>query len=225
MAGEQSSSLQGRLQNFVVSLADIPWLGSVIRLWVMVEKLVQRMSSEGMYEVLDYSSTLEVLDRQGKTATFQKQKKVRYLQDNIIAFQDYAWGDGKILLDYKTSRGVPVDKYRSGFKTYILLSLREIKNRGDIDEFNIQWNLSQGFLTKDGYWSTDVSSRTRHLLVNVILPRNRPPTQITLEETNRQRTRNLSADLVKKLPDGRWQISWETNKPKLHEIYVIRWLW
>jgi len=90
------------------------------------------------------------------------------LQDNIIAYQDHAWGDGEILLNYRTNRGVPVDRYRSGYKTYVLLSLREVKNRGDIDEFNIQWNIRNGFLTEDGYWSTDVGQHTKHMKINVI---------------------------------------------------------
>jgi hypothetical protein len=44
---------------------------------------------------------------------------VRYLQDNMIAYQDQAWGDGEILVDYRRIPGTPVDRYRSGHKTYI----------------------------------------------------------------------------------------------------------
>lgn len=182
------------------------------------------LASEGMYEVLDYESTLELHDRGGKKATFKKRKKVRYLQDNIIAYQDYGWGDGKILLNYRTNRGKAVDQYRSGYKTYILLSLREVKNRGDIDEFDIEWDILQGFLTEDGYWATDVSNRTKRIKVNVIFPKSRPPKNLT-EESNRQRTQMLGRDAKKRLPDGRWKVTWETNKPRLYEIYVVRWIW
>jgi hypothetical protein len=38
-------------------------------------------------------------DPEGKRATFKKREKVRYLQDNVIACQDQAWGDGDILKD------------------------------------------------------------------------------------------------------------------------------
>lgn len=79
------------------------------------------------------STTIEGLEQHSAS-----KKRIRYLQDNIIAYQDYGWGDGEILLDYHTSRAKSVDRYRSGFKTNILLSLGEVKNRGDIDEFNIQ---------------------------------------------------------------------------------------
>jgi len=58
-----------------------------------------------MYEVLEYESTLELKDRGGKRATFKKREKVRYLQDNVIAYQDQAWGDGEILVNYRNCFG------------------------------------------------------------------------------------------------------------------------
>ena len=183
------------------------------------------LANEGVYEVLDYESTLELHDRGGKKATFKKRKKVRYLQDNIIAYQDHGWGDGKILINYRTSRGKAVDRYRAGYKTYILLSLREVKNRGNIDEFNIAWDIRNGFLTEDGYWSTDITNQTRRIKINVIFPKSRPPSRLTIEENNRQRTHILNKDAQKRLPDGRWRVTWETNKPRLYEVYILRWIW
>ena len=91
-----------------------------------------------MYEVLEYESTLELKDKHGEFAVFRKREKVRYLQNNIMAFQDQAWGDGEILLNYRCKPGNAVDFYRTGHKTYILVSLREIKNKGGVDNFNIE---------------------------------------------------------------------------------------
>ncbi|MCD6576615.1 MAG: hypothetical protein J7K66_01215 [Anaerolineaceae bacterium] len=62
---------------------------------------VQRVRKPGMYEVLSYESTLEILDPKGKQAIFTKKEEVKFLQDNIIAFQDQAWGRGKILENYQ----------------------------------------------------------------------------------------------------------------------------
>jgi hypothetical protein len=85
--------------------------------------------------VLDYGIRLELKDPEGKRALVSKWEKVKYLQNNIIAFQDQAWGDSRILLNYRCKPGVPVDKYRLGYKTHILVSLREVKNRGNFDGF------------------------------------------------------------------------------------------
>jgi len=194
-------------------------------LWNVIQRFSLNSHPTGIYEVLDYESTLEIHDPKGMRATFGKIKTVRYLQDNIIAFQDYAWGDGDILHNYRTNKGKPVDRYRSGFKTYILLSLREVRNRGDMDEFTIQWNIRRGFLTKDGYWATDVSQPTEHLKVRVIFPKSRPPHHLSIEESNRKRMRVLGRDAQKQLPDGRWLVTWEMSNPKLYELYVLRWIW
>src|SRR5215212_5915172 len=90
----------------------------------------------GSYEVLDYETKLELLDPEGKLVRYTKHQKVKFLQDNVIAFQDQAWGDGEIFADYQCSPGYPVDRYRDGNKYHILISLRETKNRGDIETFH-----------------------------------------------------------------------------------------
>jgi len=223
---EKSQSIgQTKPLSWLPASTNLPYAQIVLALWEIMVSIRAKLRNEAVYEVLDYESTLELSDRSGKKAIFKKQKKIRYLHDDIIAFQDYAWGEGEILCNYRSNRGVPVDRYRSGFKTYILLSLREVKNRGEIDEYRIQWNIRRGFLLKDGYWSTDVSQPTHHIKVNVIFPKARPPLRLSVEETNRRQTHLLERDAQQQLPDGRWLVSWETNKPRLYEVYVLRWIW
>jgi hypothetical protein len=114
-----------------------PWPEMIGNAFQYAGKILRGYSHEGMYRLLDYESTLEILDGQGKKARFSKRKKVSYLQDNSIVYQDCAGGDGKIPQNYQTNIGKPIDKYRSGYKTIILLSLHEINNRGDVDDFHI----------------------------------------------------------------------------------------
>ena len=64
----------------------LPWFELVGELWKLGRKIARGLANEGMYEVLDYETTLELLDRQGKNAIVNKRQKVRYLQDNIIAY-------------------------------------------------------------------------------------------------------------------------------------------
>jgi hypothetical protein len=183
------------------------------------------LSNEGMYEVLEYESTLELKDRRGENAIFRKREKVRYLQDYIIAYQDQAWGDGEILLNYRCTPGTPVDRYRTGYKTFILISLHEVKNRGEVDEFNIEWGISKGFLVHTGFWATEISHRTKQVKTKVIFPKSRPPLRASILEKNRQRTHALGNDSILELPDGRGLIVWETNHPKLYEQYILNWEW
>jgi len=209
----------------VATLLGLPWIEVITEAWKLGRKILRGLADEGMYEVLEYESTLELQDREGKKAVFRKRKKVRYLQNNIIAYQDYGWGDGEHFQDYHAKPGIPVDRYKAGYKTYILLSLREVKNRGDEDEFHIQWKIKNGFLKPDGFWETDISSRTRYMKVQIIFPKERPPHNIRLVENNIQRTKTLENDSINQLPDGRWQLTWEIHKPRLYEHYILRWDW
>jgi len=206
-------------------ISGLQWIEILSELWKNRSKFLRGSPKEGIYETLEYESNLEIKNNSGTKATFQKRKKIHYLQDGVIAYQDYAWGDGEILLNYRINRGKAVDRYRAGYKTYILISLREVKNKGDIDEFNIQWNIRNGFLTEDGYWSINVSQRTKHIKMDIIFPKTRPPQRLMLEETNIKRSRDLGSESKKRLPDGRWRVTWETNKPRLYEVYVLRWIW
>ena len=53
-------------------------------------------------------------------------------------------------------------------------------NKGDIDEFNIQWRICQGFLRKTEQWETHVKHPMKHLKVSVIFPQSRPPQSTVL---------------------------------------------
>jgi hypothetical protein len=222
MPDEKHNDIQRFLDKLISFLMGSPWpdvLSNVLRI---LPKLVRSQCYGEMYEALEYESTLELKDRAGKRAIFKKREKVRYLQDNVIAYQDQAWGDGEILANYQCTPGTPVDQYRFGHKTHILISRREVKNKGDVDVFNIEWGIRQGFLRRTEHWETHIIHRMKHLKVSVVFPKSRPPQRAWLTESNRQRNHNL---VERKLPGGRWQVAWETHRPRLYENYILQWEW
>jgi hypothetical protein len=225
MAEQQRSDFKKWLEKLVGLFSGLPWIEIIGDVWKLGRQMLQSSGNAGLFEVLEYESTLELKDRQGEMATFKKREKVRYLKDNVIAYQDQAWGDGEILVDYRCTPGVPVDQYRSGHKTYILISRREVKNKGETDEFNIQWRMKRGFLRQTEQWETNVRHPTKELVVIVIFPKSRPPRQATLIESTRQRSHSLEKKETTLLPDGRTKITWEKSKPRLHETYIIQWEW
>ena len=76
------------LAKLLATLPRPPGLELLRELWKVSCRLVLNLSLRGMYEVLEYESTLELMDSRGKRATFAKKEKVCYLQDNTIAYQD-----------------------------------------------------------------------------------------------------------------------------------------
>lgn len=223
MADEKQTSLPSQLTQLLKTLLSSQWLEILINAWKTIRKLLREQADEGVYEVLEYETTLELMDKQGKRAKVRKRQKVRYLQNNILAYQDQAWGDGKILINYRCTPGKPVDRYRPGSKTYILISLREVKHRGDIDEFNIQWGIQRGFLRSTELWETEISHRTKKVKVQVIFPRTRPPRRVAISDSIHQDPPQQPVQV--RLPDGRWSVSWEMDQPRLYERYLLKWDW
>jgi len=203
-------------------LQNLPWSGILEKVW---RYTCGRLAIRGMYEVIEYESILELLDPGGRQAIFHKRQRVRYLQDNIIAYQDQAWGDGRILLDYRCTPGFPVDRYELGHKTIILISLREAKQRGDVDEFNIQWGIKDGFRSSQESWETEINHRTRHFRLRVIFPPDRPQLRRVCIEASNQVTNSISGELFRKLPDGRSQVVFDLKRPSLNERYILKWEW
>jgi hypothetical protein len=188
---------------------------------------VRRLANkpDGIYEVLDYEARLELLDAEGSKARFTKRQRVRFLQDNVIAYQDQAWGDGEFLVNYRCSPGVAADQYREGHKYRILISLRETKNRGDVAEFFIERTIKQGFTKSVEDFQIDIDHFTKHLKLVIVFPLERLPKQVKLLQQHGRRTKTLEAEARHVLPDGRQQVVWETRHLKLHEAYVVRWEW
>jgi len=223
-----NNSLNDRfsLQQWLLALVlDLHWLEVLGDLWRIGRKIIRGFASEGFYEVLDYECGVELKDREGNKAKIYKREKIRYLQDYITSFQDQAWGNGEFLINYKCSPGIPVDQYQLGHNTYKLISLRDFRNRGDTDEFNIEWDMRNSFLKPIGFWGTAINEKTKRIKIVIVFPIDRPPLRASIFEKNLQRTYLLSKDVQKKLPDGRYAIIWEKANPRLYEDYILRWEW
>ena len=186
---------------------------------------IQKLRKPGMYEVLDYESTLEIMDPRGMVAKFQKSERVRFLQDNVIAIQDQLWGFKKNIYDYKCSPGVPVDFYASGHKTLVVISLREIYSKKDEVDLNMQWYLKGDPIGKTGSWETYINQYSHKITLNVIFPSERPPVRIWINERNKKKYIEVDKKALSQLPDKQWQMTWENKNPVMYETYTMKWEW
>ena len=192
------------------------------------QKLVvawQKSQYHGMYEILDYESTLEIVDHKGDTAILRRREVIRFLQDNVVAIHDHAWGDGQIFADYQCQPGVPVDFYKDGSKFNVLISLRETKNRGDVMEFWVERTIKQGLLQQTEWLETEIDHWTKDLRLSIIFPKERPCRRATLSRRSTGKVKVLSDQHLALLPDGRQKLTWKGRNPKLNDRYSIRWMW
>jgi len=186
---------------------------------------INQISKPGMYEVLEYESTLEILDNEGRVGKFNKVEKVKFLQNNIIAIQDQVWGYKKEITNYECSPGVPVDFYTFGHKTFVVISLREVKSKNDEEQLIMQWDIKGKPIGSQGFWETYIDSYTSLMNQKIIFPKKRPPISIWVVEGKHKKNVELDKNKITQLPDKRWQIIWIKKNPRLNETYVIMWKW
>jgi hypothetical protein len=194
-------------------------------LWDWVEDHLAPSVQSGMYEVLDFDAHLELHDTDGKVTTLAKTETVKFLQDNIIAYQDQAWGHGDIFSTYQCAPGHAVDRYQEGNHYRILISLRESKQRGDTETFHITRTIEDGFTEETEFFQTRIEHKTRKLSMRVTFPMRRFPQSATLLEQNANRTTPLGSEHIQSLPNGQQRISWQIDHPRRFEVYSIRWTW
>lgn len=179
----------------------------------------------GAYEVLSHSIELELCDVKGERAVYCKRQRVRFQQNNVVAYQDIAWGDGDIFAEYDCSPGEAVDRYREGHRWHVLISLRETKNWGDELLITIRRVIKGGFTGEREDFQTEINHPTRLFSMSLIFPVERPPQRVSLIEQNLDRTTTLDARYIHTLPDGRQHVTWETKRPRLFEAYILAWEW
>lgn len=221
----RASDTSSLIQRLLALLLKVPWLEVAAELWRLVGHRWRGLSSEGMYEVLDYTTRLELLDAGGRRARVTKRETVRYLQNNILAYQDQGWSDGETFLDYRCAPGVVVDRYRPAHKTYLLISLRGARQKGDEDLFRIEYAIRDGFRRERELWEVEISHRTRRLTLEILFPAERGPRAAWLMEHNRRSRRAFPLDETQRLSDGRRLLTWRVESPRLYERYQLGWEW
>lgn len=178
-----------------------------------------------MYEILDYDSTLDLVDPKGETAIFKKRQRVKFLQNNIIAFQDYAWGEGKIFADYRCTPGTEVDRYQEGDRWNVLISLRESKSASDITDFYIERTVKHGFTKDEEWWQVEIRHPTKQFKLAIIFPQQRHCQKAVLLQRSQHQAISLGRTHFIDLPDGRQMLTWEAHQINNLEIYTIKWNW
>jgi len=201
------------------------WISFLLDLLQSIKEYVKRTSPEGLYEILEYEFKLELLDPKGQSAYLTKHQRVKFLQDNVIAFEDYAWGDGNVLEEYKCTPGFEADRYREGERWNILISLRESKRRGDIEDFYIESKPKNALTKREEWCQVEMQHRTRSVKLAVVFPKKRHCIEAVVIERTRDRTIHLESRNFVTLADGRQLLTWETIEPRIFETYTIKWIW
>lgn len=222
---KESEFRPGLFMHRLLACFSLDWVASLFDLVRSVRSWIMEQRHEGIYEILEYDTTLELMDAKGHRAEFRKRQRVRFLQDNIIAFEDYAWGAGQIFETYSVSPGKAVDRYQEGDRWNVLISLRETQHSGDIQDFRIDRTVRDGFTKAEEWKQVEIRHRTHRLKIGVIFPKDRPCQQAQLLQRSRKQVIVLGPECYHRLANGGQLVSWETKNVQPLEVFTLRWQW
>src|SRR5512139_2747290 len=77
MANDDQASTTTQAERLTTVLTGLPWIEILAQAWKFGRKIMRGLADEGMYEVLEYETTLELRDRRGENALLRKREKVR----------------------------------------------------------------------------------------------------------------------------------------------------
>jgi hypothetical protein len=178
-----------------------------------------------IYEVLDHQFKLTLRDAQGKQAVLERREQVRFLQDNVVALYDQAWGDGQIFVGYRVKPGRIADRIKVGSRYRTLISLRETKHRGDLLTYRIRRRIVDGFTTENEWHEVDVDHPTRQLGVTIVFPTDRPCKQASIVRATTGQHTPLTDQNLRVSRSGHQVLTWSIKKPLLGERYALHWNW
>jgi hypothetical protein len=178
-----------------------------------------------LYEVRRFTVTLELRDPQGDVAVLEREQVVRFLQDGVVGLYHQVWGEGDLFDDYQVAPGVVADRFQLGPRHLTLISLRQIKNRGDVLRLRIRRQVKRGWTRTTEWLETAVNHRTRFVRVRVVFPADRPPLRACLIEEISGATHELERARWQVARQGRTALAWQKRPPVLGETYLLRWEW
>jgi len=224
MSSTQSNPLpQGLPGGRLLEYFTPDYIRGLLALYGDLRELFRR--DRGIFEILEYDAAFDILDAQGTQAVLRKRLKVRFLQESVIAFQDYVWGDGAHFKQYRCTPGKVVDRWREGDRWNILISLQETKSKGDIETFHIENRIQNSFTSGKEWCQAESRHRTKKLKLSVTFPKDRHATSAKLLERSQHLSKDLGPEHFDVLPDGRQLLTWETENIKAFEVFTLKWHW
>lgn len=218
--------LFGAFSLFLDAIAGAIVFGSLVivtSMWA-IYSLYVRERSGAAYEVVEQDQVYDIYDPDGQEATHRRRFKIRFLQNDQIAIREYIWGDGPhIARNYACQPGRIVDIHRYGPYWHVLISLDEVKNRGDVGEYWSSRTLVGSFTNQHEWVSLLIKHRTERATITVIMPEGRPVTRAFL--TTDFGTTEVPHGVEETYANNRQHLIVRMSRPPLNQVFTLRWEW
>jgi hypothetical protein len=177
---------------------------------------------EGPYRVLSDSTTWDLHDGTGKTATVTRSLEVIF-NYRTIAFEDFATGDGDQFHRYECNVGHVVHRHRQADRQRVIVALNRQYDRNEPATIIVERDVKDGILGSEEWIRLDLQKRSGSSELVVLFPPSRPPSTATMTErhNDHETTHDLQlTEVAQRLVGGA-----PARAYKQGTAFEIRWTW
>jgi len=174
------------------------------------------------YENLLLEFSLDLKDRQGRTAVITRKQRVHFFTTEAGVLSSPVWGEGSQLKRYWLSGVRRLGIRPEGSRRVLLLGLAQPAQPGMVAQVASEQTVANAFLKKQEYLEAVVERPTKRLSLRALFPKGRPPTEASMSASSTRTAARLPIRLGK---DGRARLSYTVREPLLGAVYSMRWAW
>ena len=223
----------GALVVAIVAALSSPVAAAVIAAVLLVSVVVilgygmyTRERFGGLYEILNEEITWDLVSVDGSEVDSHKKLEVQYLQNNVLVWVDYAWGDGEVMAEYTCKPGALADHFSVGERLWLINSLQAVRGRGQRETLHAWRKVRNGFTLRREWVSYEIIEPTRSLKLTIIFPRERPC--LNAWKSSKRGPHPSEPIDVRKLAytqDGRQLLVIDEKRPRVGKLVTITWDW
>jgi hypothetical protein len=123
------------------------------------------------YENVDFAATIEVLDQNWTAARYTRKQRIRFNEDGVTTFFDFAWGEGVLFANYNPHSMRIIDAFPARKGYIVALALPRKFYKGEVFEVVVERKVVGAFFDELNYWESTPRTPTGKLAVDIIAPR------------------------------------------------------
>lgn len=172
-----------------------------------------------------YEATVQLADREGKTAYVKRKMRMRAQESYLDSFvHTDIWADGR-LANFEVKPGKIIEQYQELGRTLIVQRFDRPFKRGEVAECEISYTMYDSFIQTSEYFNVSVSKPTKRIGLRIIFPQDRLCKAFQVQNFQGGTSSWVEGQPILREVDGRQELFWTKNKPIYLTSYRVLWSW
>lgn len=186
--------------------------------WLVLELLLRTTSGPG-YDVTRVEHRWDFVHPDGSLVIHRRRMRLRFVR-SVISVTDVVSDPLDQVSPYVCRPGRVVDRFPVGGETWVLVSLGELRRRGQEETLEFSHSLRDAFRGNHGTVQAMVPEGTRRLVLELVFPRDRGPEKVSCR-FGKGAPQPPEVDEL----DGRRILRWDFERVRAGASCAVQWSW